>query len=248
MSNMLISARIGLAAALVAGLAGCDSATKVPIDGEATAATAKAPAGQDWTRTIVQTPESGFRMGNPDASVKLVEFASFTCVHCKDFHLEAEKALKPGDVRAGRVSYEYRPFMLNPYDFAAVLLATCEGPARFFVWANELYQNHDAWITPFTKLTEADVAPLRNLPPGEQIKGLAVAGGLHEFARTRGMPRAKFDQCMTNQANLDRQMAAQQAATDRYRIAGTPTFLLNGEKVEGVTRWSALQPKIADAL
>jgi 2-hydroxychromene-2-carboxylate isomerase len=138
--------------------------------------------------------------------------------------------------------------MLNIYDFAATKLAVCEGPSRFFTWVNQLYTNSEAWITPFTKLTEADIAPLKALPPGEQIKGLATAGQLHEFAKARGLPRAKFDACMADQAQFEALTKRQQAAMDQYQVQGTPTFVLNGKKLDGVTNWATLEPKIKEAL
>jgi protein-disulfide isomerase len=233
-----------LASTLV--LAACDSGTSTAAPGAKTGASA--PAEKDWAMTVVETPEGGFRMGNPDAKVKIVEFASLTCSHCRDFHKEAQTRFKPDYVQTGLVSYEFRPFMLNIFDFAATKLAICEGPSRFFTWANELYMNAEAWMDPFSKLTDAEIAPLRNLPPGEQIKGLAHAGKLNEFARTKGLPGAKFDACMADQAMFDTLGKRQQAAIDTYQVQGTPTFLLNGRKLDGVANWATLEPKIKDAL
>jgi len=225
----------------------CDSGTSTAAPAAKSGATAS--TGQkDWTTTVVVTPEGGFRMGNPDAKVKIVEFASFTCGVCKNFHMESRASFKPNYVKTGKVSLEYRPFMLNVYDFAATKLAMCEGPDRFFTWADQLFTNQEAWITPFTKLTEADVEPLKSLPPERQVAGLAVAGGLHDFARPRGLPRAKFDACLSDGKTMQRLTAQQQAAADQYQISGTPTFLMNGKKIEGVTTWAALQPVIDAAL
>jgi protein-disulfide isomerase len=243
MSKML-KASLFLAAALT--VSACDSGTSTAAPGAKTGTAA--PAAKDWTQTVVETPEGGFRMGNPDAKVKIVEFASLTCSHCRDFHKEAQTSFKPNYVKTGQVSYEFRPFMLNIYDFAATKLAMCEGPDRFFTWANELYMNAETWMEPFTKLTDADIAPLRNLAPGDQIKGLAHAGKLNEFARTKGLPGAKFDACMADQAMFDALGKRQQAAMDTYQVQGTPTFLLNGKKLDGVANWAALEPKIKDAL
>jgi protein-disulfide isomerase len=242
MSKML---KASLLFAATLALAACDSGTSTAAPAAKTGA-GKAAATTDWTQTVVQTPEGGFRMGNPDAKVKLVEFASFTCSHCRDFHKESA-ALKSSYVKSGQVSLEYRPFMLNIYDFAATKLAMCEGPGRFFTWTDQLFTNNEAWVTPFTKLTDADINPLRSLPPGEQVKGLAMAGELNEFAKARGLPGAKFEACMSDQAVFEQLTKRQQAATDTYQIAGTPTFLLNGKKVEGTT-WAVIEPKIKDAL
>ncbi len=243
--------KISLLFAAPLAIIACDSGTSTAAptaQATASAGPATQAAQKDWTSTVVVTPEGGFRMGNPDAKVKIVEFASFTCSHCRDFHKESTASFKPNYVKTGKVSLEYRPFMLNVYDFAATKLAMCEGPDRFFTWADQLFSNQEAWITPFTKLTEADIEPLKSLPPEQQVAGLAVAGGLHDFARPRGLPRAKFDACLSDGKTMQRLTAQQQAANDQYQIQGTPTFLLNGKKVDGVTTWAALQPKIDAAL
>ena len=72
-------------------------AATAPASGSASA---PAPATRDWTQTVVATEAGGFRMGNPDAPVKLLEFASFTCSQSQRFHLEGADALKSGLVRS----------------------------------------------------------------------------------------------------------------------------------------------------
>ena len=75
---------------------------------------------RDWTRTVVATPEGGFRMGNPNAPVKLVEYGSLTCRHCADFAPGRDAAAGRHAMSAsGKVSYEYRNFILNGLDVAA---------------------------------------------------------------------------------------------------------------------------------
>ncbi|MCS6987871.1 MAG: DsbA family protein [Sphingomonadaceae bacterium] len=232
-------------AALVAACG--DGPAPGPADA-AGAATPARPAAPDWSQTVVRTAEGGFRMGNPDAPVKLVEYASFTCSHCQRFHLEGAEALKTGLVKAGRVSYEFRPFFLNPIDVAATLVAVCNGPQQFFTWVDQLYRNHDSWVTPFTKLTDRDLKPLNALPQDQQVKRLAELGGLDAFVRPRGMPRARFDQCLTDAATLNRLLDQQRTAMERDKVQATPTLFLNGRKLDGVTTWADLRPRIEAAL
>jgi protein-disulfide isomerase len=187
-------------------------------------------------------------MGNPDAPVKLVEYASFTCSHCQRFHLEGADPLKTGLVKAGKVSYEYRPFLLNAIDIAAAMVAVCGGPEQFFSWADQLYRNHDSWVTPFTKLSDTDLKSLSSLPQDQQVKRLAELGGFDAFVRVRGMPRAKFDQCLADGEALKQLMATQQAAVEKSQVNATPTLFLNGKKLDGVTTWEALRPRLEAAL
>ena len=96
-----------LLAAAALALTGCDTAGGNAAGTAATAAGANAtvasaaPAGTDWTTTVVATPEGGMRMGNPDAPVKLVEFASMTCHVCKEFAEESSPALEQNYVKSG---------------------------------------------------------------------------------------------------------------------------------------------------
>lgn len=243
---MQFNLRNGFAAlALAIGLAACgdDAATNAK-----TTATNVAKAGKDWTAVVAATPDGGFRMGNPAARVKLVEYASLTCPHCKDFHEEALGKIKADYVATGNVSYEFRNFVLNGPDYAASLLARCQGAAPFFNLINAFFETQTQWIEPFSKLGEADQKRLGALPADRQIAGLAVAGGLDGFMRQRGMTRAKFDQCLADKAAVDRLAKMRSVATDELKLGGTPSFLINGKVVEGALRWEQLEPELRRAV
>lgn len=252
-SALPVQVRLALAVPLLV-LAACGGATPAGEGGEAPASSPAAasgngaPAARDWSQTVVATPEGGFRMGNPDAKVKLIEYASLTCGVCQRFHLEGADALKSGLVRSGRVSYEFRPFMLNAIDIAGTLIAKCEGPERFFTWADQFYRNHDAFVQPFTKVSDADIKTLNGLPQDQQVRRLAELGGLDAFVRTRGMPRARFDQCLGDAAAMQQLMDSQKFAMEKMQVSATPTFFINGRKVDGATSWDTLRPRLEAAL
>src|SRR5687768_7876747 len=91
-----------------------------------------APNNGDWSQTVTQTQEGGYLMGNPDAPVKLIEYASLTCPHCKSFAEEATASLRDTYVRSGQVSWEFRNFLLGAPDVALSMLSRCQPPAAFF--------------------------------------------------------------------------------------------------------------------
>lgn len=226
-----------------------DAATpKADSAAPAATATSNTAATKDWTAVLAATPEGGFRMGNPDAPVKLIEFASLTCPHCRDFHKAAMPKLKGDYIKSGQVSYELRNFVLNGPDFAATLLARCQGPAAFFKLVDTFFEQQDSWTAPFAKLTEADQQRLQALPQNQQIAGLADAGGLDDFMRTRGLPKAKFNQCLTNEAEIAKLSAIRNEAISKYQLTGTPSFVINGETQKDVFDWASLEPKIQEAL
>jgi len=238
--------RFGAAMLLVVlSLAGCDKPKPAPSP---TTTTATAMPTQDWTQTIVATPEGGFRMGNPDAKVKLVEYASLSCPHCREFFEQGMPTVTSTYVKGGRLSYEFRPYILFGPDFGPSLLVRCQTPEVAFNLIGAFYTNQKSWLDPFTKLTADDQKRLQALPEDQQIKALAETGKLDAFVRARGIPRAKFDACLGDKAGVDKLAAMRDEANTKYQLTGTPTFVVNGTTLTDTSNWAALQPKLETAL
>jgi protein-disulfide isomerase len=249
--------RLVLAAGLASFAVGCDAAADDAAAGGAATVkpmAASAPAGggkpqnKPWTEVVAMTPEGGIRMGNPNAKVKLIEFASLTCPHCKDFHEAATATLKSKYVASGNVSYEFRNFVLNGPDYAASLLARCQGAGPFFGLLNAFYTDQASWVEPFTKLSADDQKRLQALPQDQQIAGLAMAGKLDAYVRTRGIPKARFDACLSDAAALKVLADMRTQATDTYKLTGTPGFIINGKTQAETFDWKTLEPKLQAAL
>jgi protein-disulfide isomerase len=233
-------------------LAACGEKTATPDASGAADAPAgpavAAPAGQNWVDVVAATPEGGFRMGNPDARVKLVEFASLTCPHCREFHEAAASTLKSKYVASGNVSYEYRNFVLNGPDYAATVLARCQGPAAFFGLLDSFYADQMGWTEPFGRIGKADQEALSKLPEDQAIARMAELGGLADYVKLRGIPRAKFDQCLADPAQLKAVNDLRNQAVNELKLTGTPSFIINGTVQEGVFSWADLETKLQAAL
>ena len=240
---------IGAATVLLL-LAGCkdEAANKSAGASGQPIAPIAAPNGGDWTQSVIQTPEGGYLMGNPDAPVKLVEYASYTCPHCAEFAEAGTTKLEDDYVKTGRVSWEYRPFMLFPTDPGIALLVRCQGAAASFLLAEQLYANQQEWVGRLRALPEQQQAQFNALPPQQRTGALIRAAGLDQFFRQRGMPEAKIDACLANQRELDAIVAITDRGTKQMNVTGTPTFFINGEKVEDAASWQALEPALRDAV
>lgn len=212
------------------------------------AAQVQPPANGDWTQVVVETAEGGYRMGKPDAPVKLVEYASISCHVCAEFSEAGHQALTQNYVKSGQVSWEYRPFMLFPTDPGLFALLRCQGPQPFFTLAEQLYAQQEEWLGRFQALARdpAASAPIANLPEQQQPGAIVKAIGLDQFFRRNGVPQQQIDQCLADAAGLERLKEIQRVG-QADRVRGTPTFLINGTRAE-VTAWSALEPKIREAL
>jgi protein-disulfide isomerase len=227
---------LSLALAALA-LAGAAPAGSAPVR--------KAASATDWSRTVVATPEGGFRMGNPAAKVRLVEYGSLTCGHCATFAKAGMASLVGTYVRSGKVSYEYRSYILNGLDVAATLVARCGGPARFFPVADKLYATQGQWMGRVTDLTEAQKAQLNALPENQRLGRVAEFAGIPQLAAQHGIAAAQSRRCLSDQAALDR-LAKMAEAAEAQGVQGTPTFLLNGGNI-GSHSWSTLEPILREA-
>jgi protein-disulfide isomerase len=187
-------------------------------------------------------------MGNPNAKVKLVEFGSMTCPHCAEFDHEGGKALIDNYVKKGLVSWEIRNFVRDPFDMTATLLARCSGEAGFFGLTRNLFADQKEWIGKVQSADQAQLQALQGAPPAQQFSTIAEMAGLKQYVSMRGVPRAKADQCLSDQAAIDQLVQMNTDASTHYNIPGTPSFLINGSLVENVANWELLEPKIKEAI
>jgi len=213
-------------------------------------ATIAAPNGGDWTQTVSATADGGFVMGNPNAPVKLVEFASLTCSHCADFSKDGEPALIENFVKTGQVSFELRNFVRDPADLGAALLSRCNGPGAYFKLTDQLLAAQNEWLGKLQQMTPAAQQQLQGMQPQQQIGALAEQAGLVDFVRVRGVPAQKAQSCLADQQALQRLVDMNSKATQQYKVQGTPTFVINGETVElnPGPIWPQLEPKLRQAI
>jgi protein-disulfide isomerase len=198
------------------------------------------PEGRDWMETAVRTPEGGFRVGNPNARIKVVEYLSLTCPHCAEFAHEAGEKLFQTYVRSGRVSVEYRNYVLNAYDLAAAFLVRCAAPREYFQMSHELLGSQPRWMGRMQGLTDAQRAELRGLAPLQAMQRIVAMLGLDAIASRHGLTPAQQRTCLADQAGLDRIGTMKQEA-DAAGVRGTPTFFINGQMAQ-VNTWAEIEP------
>ena len=246
----LISARhllFALAAApLALGLAACkkDAGAGAAPAGSPVAKIA-APAGQKWEDMVTPTATGGMIAGNPAAPIKLVEYGSLSCPHCARFAAEAMAPLMSEFVSTGRVSYEYRSFLIHPQDLPLTMLVRCAPKESFFPLVEQVYANYDN----FAKMLE-DPAVRKTaeasatLPPGQRLPPLADALGFTSFFAARGVSVDRAHACLANTQNATTVSNSFKTFADAG-INQTPTLVINGLQIAAEqSEW----PKIADAL
>jgi protein-disulfide isomerase len=222
------------------------AALLLPATSVAARPVAKPAAVRDWSRTVAITPEGGFRMGNPDAKVKLVEYGSLACPHCRHFEETGFAPLVQKYVRTGRVSYEFRNLLINGPDISISLLARCSGPANFFAMSKYVYDAQPQWQKKLEDMSDADKAALGNMNTQQQIVRYAEIAGMGPMAARFGVGAEKAKKCLADPAGLQKLLDMTKAA-ETSGVNHTPTFLIDG-KVNDAATWEELEPELKKAL
>lgn len=235
-----------LAACAVLALAACgasESDDALPVS-EPIAHIAP-PAGQEWVDVAAETPEGGVVVGNPDAPLKLIEYASHTCSHCADFSVKAAAPLHEKYISTGVLSYELRNQIHDPIDLTVAMLTRCSGPQSFHPLAEQFWAN----LVPVFERVQASgdaLAQATTLPEDRRYQAVAEVSGLIDFFAARGISRDQAMQCLADPAKATAFVERSNTQSAELEINGTPTFLLNGKNI-GTHTWETLEPILQNA-
>jgi protein-disulfide isomerase len=147
-------------------------------------------------------------LGSPDAPVEMIEYASFTCPHCRTFHENTLPLLKADYIEKGLVRYVYREVYFDRFGLWAGMVARCVGPERYFGVVDLIYARQAEWT---------------------QGAPAEVAENLRRIGRTAGMTDEQLDACLTDAAMAEAMIATYEANMDVHNISGTPAFVIAGQ-------------------
>jgi protein-disulfide isomerase len=166
-------------------------------------------------------------LGNPDAKVTVVEYASASCSHCARWNEEVWPTFKTKYVDTGRVHYVFKEFLTPPIELAsaAFLTARCAGEDKYFSVVDAVF---------------------RAQPVMYQTGD--YRGELLRIANSAGLSEAEFTQCIRDDEALKALNDRVEKAVKDDKITGTPTFVVNGKKVgDGEMSMEQLDAAIAEA-
>ncbi|TGX53646.1 protein-disulfide isomerase [Sphingomonas gei] len=217
--------------------------------GPVTAQQARRAPVANWVATVAKTPEGGFRQGNPNARIKLVEYGSRTCPTCGRFAAEGVEPLRRDWIASGKLSYEFRDFLIHGVpDLSLALLNQCVPVARFFPVLDQMFASQESFEAPLHKLIETQpklVEGWQRLPPPQAATKFAESLGMIAFMKARGLPEAQARRCLSNSA-LIKGVAETFSRGTKAGVQGTPSFFINGRQVRAFT-WDQLQPELRAA-
>jgi protein-disulfide isomerase len=161
-------------------------------------------------KTVLQITKDDRILGNPDAPITIVEYASLTCPHCAHFANDVLPEIKKEWIDTGKVKLVLRDFPLDEPALRAAMIARCAPPERYYAFADTFFSAQEKWVR-----------------SGDYREALA------RLAKLGGMGQAEFDTCMKNTELENKIVEGRLRATQELEVSSTPTFFVNGSKLAG---------------
>ena len=166
-------------------------------------------------------------LGPANASVTITEFASMTCPHCAAFNETVFPKIKSEYIDTGKVRYVFREFPLDIKAAAGSMLARCiakDDAGKYFAVIDMLFKQQNDWVLKNTTET------------------------LTRIGKQAGLSQQAVEDCLKDQALLDKIAADQKYANEVLKVNSTPTFFINGEMIKGETSFEEFDKKIKSML
>lgn len=186
--------------------------------------TASTPATAELVQGITDTAAESevdtskvidMALGNADAPVTVVEYASFTCPHCRHFHDDVFGKIKANYIDTGKVRFILREVYFDRFGLWAAMLARCGGEMRYFGVVDLIFGKQQEW-------TKGNSAP-------------EIVGNLKKLGRAAGMDDATMDQCLQDAPMAEALVAVYQQHMAEDDVPGTPTFFINGQQFSNMS-------------
>lgn len=151
-------------------------------------------------------------IGNPDSSVTVIEYASFTCPHCASFHATTFKDLKADYIDTGKINFIHREVYFDRFGLWAGIMARCGENAenRYFGIADIIYEQQSVWA--------------RQDDPND------IVASLRNIGKTAGLSDGELDACFQDADKAQALYAFFVKNSEADNVTGTPSFIINGEK------------------
>ena len=162
-------------------------------------------------------------LGPASAKVTITEYASMTCPHCAAFNDTVFPKIKSEYIDTGKIRYVFREFPLDIKAAAGSMLARCiakDDASKYFAVVDMLFKQQNDWVVKNTTET------------------------LTRIGKQAGLSQQAVEDCLKDQALLDKISADQKYANEVLKVNSTPTFFINGEMIRGETSFEEFDKRI----
>ena len=163
-------------------------------------------------QSLLEIQENDFYIGDPEAPITIIEYASMSCSHCANFHNDTLEDLKKEYIDTGKVKFIFRDFPFNYPALAGSMMMRCVPDNVRYDYMNALYKLQKNWVNRDNSKTRAE---------------------LYKIMQSGGMKQEEFDACLSD-VNLENDLLEGVMNAQReFNIRSTPSFIVNGNLVEG---------------
>ena len=166
-------------------------------------------------------------MGFDDAPITIIEYASFTCIHCARFHKNIFPSLRKNYIETNKVKFIYREVYFDAPGIWAAQIARCRNNEKYFGISDLLYTKRDEWFTNDNAVTVQNLFKIGNIA---------------------GLKKAEIEACLYNKELQEALIARFQDTSREYNVKSTPTLILNGQNIGTVSSYTELSELIEEAM
>ena len=163
-------------------------------------------------KSALDISEDEFVIGDKDAPITIIEYASMSCSHCASFHNNTLPDIKKEYIDTGKVRMVFRDYPFNyPALLGSMMMRCIESDVRYD-YMNALYQLQNTWVNKDPKISKKE---------------------LYKIMQSGGMTKDEFNECYSNLDNENLILEGVMAAQKDFNIKSTPSFIVNGNLIEG---------------
>ena len=162
--------------------------------------------------SALEIGENEFVIGDKDAPITIIEYASMSCSHCASFHKNTLPDIKKEYIDTGKVRMVFRDYPFNYPALLGSMMMRCISSDVRYDYMNALYQLQNTWVNKDPKISKKE---------------------LYKIMQSGGMTKDEFNACYSNLDNENLILEGVMAAQKGLNIKSTPSFIVNGNLIEG---------------
>ncbi len=185
------------------------------------------PVGSIVTVTPYPRPEAnGLSMGNPNATVKVVEYADFQCPYCRQYTETIEPTIIQNFVETGKIYFTFVPFsFIGQESLDAANAAYCaNAQGKFWAFHDMLFANQGQ----------------------TENAGAFTQKRLIAFGEALGLNKSEFQSCVSGNTYAS-QVQQDIVQANQAGVTSTPSFIVNGKLVSMTDLQTTIQTALAAA-
>ena len=165
-----------------------------------------------YGESALDITEKDFVIGNEDAKITIIEYASLSCSHCADFHVNTLETLKKEYIDTGKVKMVFRDYPFNYPALLGSMVLRCIPENYRYDYMNALFKLQTDWVNKKNKKTIQE---------------------LYKIMQSGGMTKDQYDACIYNTELENEILKGVMEAQNQFNIKSTPSFIIDGKLIEG---------------